>query len=89
MSLERLQVAARLSGLRMSGSLTISISGTPSRLRSTQLVRPRRMVVVEQLARVLLQVDPGDADPLLRARRTSMSMMPVLGRGASSYWEIW
>ena len=45
---------------RISGLETISISATPERLRSTK--RHRRVLVVQRLAGVLLEMQPLDAD---------------------------
>ena len=60
--------ATACSGERMSGSVTISTSGVPQRLKSTSeksapAIRPARPAGVHQLGRVLLQVGAGDADP--------------------------
>ncbi len=61
------------SGERMSGSLTISISGTPERLTSTRLYdSPGGAGPVQQLGDVLFQVDAGDADRVVLAPSTSM-----------------
>ena len=46
----------------MSGSDTISMSGVPARFRSTRLAPLSDGVQV--LARVLFEMDPGDADAL-------------------------
>jgi hypothetical protein len=67
----------------MSGSVTISASGVPPRLKSTTLasepwMRPTRPTWIE-LGRVLLQVDAMDAHVAQRPPRHS----------GSSYWEIW
>ena len=48
--------------MRMSGSLTISISGTPVRLKSTRLTRP--VGVMDQFAGIFFHMDAGDADAL-------------------------
>ena len=53
-------IGARLLGGAQSGFETISISATPERLRSTKLMR--RVLVVQRLAGVLLEMQPLDAD---------------------------
>ena len=68
---------------RMSGSVTISASGVPPRLKSTTLadgaVDAARLAEVDELRRVLLEVDAVQPHvPQLAARHSGMS-----------YWEIW
>ena len=66
-SRKRRRYSAASSAERRSGSLTISRSGTPARLRST----PGAVAAdaVEVLAGVLLHVDPGEPHPPARRRR--------------------
>ena len=81
----------------MSGSLTISISGTPVRLRSMAVFAVRvGKALVQALARVFFEVHAGDADFLFAAGSSScprpsfksISMNPCSASGLS-YCEIW
>ena len=72
-------------GSRMSGSLTISMSGTPARLRSTRLWSPRASWMFL----------PASSSMWMRVSRTRFaapstltSTCPPVHRG-SSYWLIW
>ena len=69
---------------RTSGSVTISASGVPPRLKSTMLrvraVDASAGADVDELGGVLLEVHAMDADLPERSRRRS---------SGSSYWEIW
>ena len=68
----------------MSGSVTISTSGVPPRLKSTTLddgaVDAARLAEVDELRRVLLEVDAVQPHVAHAARP---------GTAGSSYWEIW
>ncbi len=65
MSCRRRRYAPPSSGVRMSGSETISISGTraPVEVHERRL-RPGELPFVDELPGVLLHVDPRDPDPL-------------------------
>ena len=61
-----LRYAPASSGARISGSLTISISGTPVRFRSTRLTGLIRLM--HEFARVFLHMNARDADALFCVR---------------------
>ena len=61
------------------------MSGTPQRLQSMSVPCSR---VVHELARVLLDVDAGDADALLARFAFPPSECPPTHSGRS-YWLIW
>ena len=75
---------ARCRAMRRSGSVTISTSGVPPRLKSTSeapepWMRPDSPTWIS-FAGVLLEVDAMDADVAEPARRVASGM---------SYWLIW
>ena len=76
--------------MRISGSVTISISGAPERLKSTSVV-PAAVgaggVTVDELGRVLLEVRPGDVDRD-GPSEVSIASRPPTASGMA-YWLIW
>ena len=80
--------SAPSSGVRMSGSLTISIRGTPQRLKSTRLDSASSMIP----AWTSLPVSSSRCTRRMPTRFVSPPtvnvIQPCSDRG-SSYWEIW
>ena len=81
--------SAASAGDRRSGRETISMSGTPARLKSTRLALAvsNTPALVRELADVLLQVEALDPDAARGGRRASISSQPSSASGAS-YWLI-
>ena len=72
---------------RRSGLVTISISATPERLRSTSDIVG--VLVVQRLAGILLEMQPLDADPHRLAARQIDERPRPRRRSAILYWLIW
>ena len=76
------------SGERRSGSLTISISGVPQRLKSTRAVRAGqrpRPALVDGLGRVLLEMHALEADDVVAVGRRHGQLEPPLQSGSSNW----
>ena len=81
--------ACASAGARISGSETISISGTPHAVEIDVAVLVRiREALVQIFRRIFFHVQPRDPDAFLFAPSISISSQPPVASG-SSYIEIW
>ena len=72
----------------MSGSVTISISGAPERLKSTRLTfAPVGVGGVDELGGVLLEVRP--RDPTVNGPSDVSNVSRPRDASGRSYWLIW